>query len=1290
MTGWYSLISIYLIIPIVIGNEFTVNPGDIIGDENCSGKVDDFLCECCADSDTVNIHLLPGRHVFRVNNYPCYLTNKTSVVITGNSPNNTTILCDGFSIMLAIVQNVTISNITFEGCGGGMEDYVNSSFESFVYLGQGSRFVFLFIDSADITFSNVRMQNTLGYSIISFDAYGIVKLLGVHIENTNFQNDNVCIGYDYESDEATFSCSGSGVMFVYRFINTSNDSLIIDNCFFKNNVNIIPLKPYRVFRDAINVGYYRNPIPLVGAGCITLYFTQTDFPVSASITNTIFLNNTGSYSASVAITSVYSVLSQTRFNNCTFMNNNFYSTLVSLSYPYQNGGIKLLYLIVIGDEQFPNLLLPGPTESEMLAITHCNFVQVGGAIHIEKLAANNLTITVRIRDCNFTNNNATTGAVFTALDNRFRLSAEYTTISAIKILMTNVNAMGNVLYTPSEFVTGVFVLYNVQVTVTCNKECKFWNNNPSVFYGRNSELTLIGSMSFEYNDATNGGALHILNTVVFVHTGAKLQFTHNHAKLSGGAFNIDFTNTNVETQDICPIQFIGSIGPIFDLSDSEIEKLNVSISFRNNTVGDNGILESIFCNVFYRCSWFTDTVVQINLGIQAPVEDDRRLAVYRRVLTFNPPNSADNHTYIQAYLPCPCEDSGMYNFTACALMQTISSNQTVVPGRLFNISLVTVDIVGSVGYSRTLYSSAYENSTSGKRLVLDFGQDERPFSLVNRSCTSIEFIIYGTGRTISNNGVLKLSLNSVNPSFLYLSFTIVGCPVGFQKEVIVDRAYGCICDVFFNSSDGISCDTATGSIRRSSHQAWLGVYNGDLEYFKFCSPTYCHTDFRTFDLSEEDVLCTNHHSGRVCGECEDGYSRVFGSDVCRRCSSAWLTTILLYAFLGLLLLSVLYLLNFNVTLGVINGLIFFCNVMSINEELFFNTQISEFSFLHVFISLINLDLGFEICFYDGMSQLAKTGLQFVFPVYLWVLMFIIIYVGKFYFRSHKKLSSRSALPILATLLLLAYSKVLRTIINVLAFGHVKSSSEGSITVWLADPNIEYLTGVHIVLFIIGILFLLLFVLPFAIGLTFPSLILWSKKMSYFFPLFDCFVAPYKVKYRYWFGLRALVLLYIAIMEAVIFNDREAVLVSSITVVGFFALVQSYIRPFKNKIANLLDLTFMGIFLLLSVVVLYIYPSSNGFRNVNIAVEVLGYVSFVFFLLVVVYHIFQITKHTGICMSLVKQYEKAAKMITGFSFPVFGGGHYKNNLTEDQNYRRVNNSAEMPEELQFRESFLEHL
>ena len=41
---------------------------------------------------------------------------------------------------------------------------------------------------------------------------------------------------------------------------------------------------------------------------------------------------------------------------------------------------------------------------------------------------------------------------------------------------------------------------------------------------------------------------------------------------------------------------------------------------------------------------------------------------------------------------------------------------------------------------------------------------------------------------------------------------------------------------------------------------------------------YCNEDLISFSLNEENVLCISHHSGRVCGGCEDGFSRVFDSD----------------------------------------------------------------------------------------------------------------------------------------------------------------------------------------------------------------------------------------------------------------------------------------------------------------------------------------------------------------------------------------------------------------------------
>ena len=50
---------------------------------------------------------------------------------------------------------------------------------------------------------------------------------------------------------------------------------------------------------------------------------------------------------------------------------------------------------------------------------------------------------------------------------------------------------------------------------------------------------------------------------------------------------------------------------------------------------------------------------------------------------------------------------------------------------------------------------------------------------------------------------------------------------------------------------------------------------------------------KTSNSSHTDTLRRPHRRGVLCGECEEGYSVVFGSGDCMKCSNWWLLTILL-------------------------------------------------------------------------------------------------------------------------------------------------------------------------------------------------------------------------------------------------------------------------------------------------------------------------------------------------------------------------------------------------------------
>ena len=74
----------------------------------------------------------------------------------------------------------------------------------------------------------------------------------------------------------------------------------------------------------------------------------------------------------------------------------------------------------------------------------------------------------------------------------------------------------------------------------------------------------------------------------------------------------------------------------------------------------------------------------------------------------------------------------------------------------------------------------------------------------------------------------------------------------------------------------------------------------------------------------------------------------------------------------------------------------------------------------------------ETCFYNGMDDYAKMWLQFVFPAYLIIIAITLIITSRYSIKV-QRLTAQRALPVLATLFLLSYTKVLRTVSYVLFY-----------------------------------------------------------------------------------------------------------------------------------------------------------------------------------------------------------------------------------------------------------------
>ena len=165
--------------------------------------------------------------------------------------------------------------------------------------------------------------------------------------------------------------------------------------------------------------------------------------------------------------------------------------------------------------------------------------------------------------------------------------------------------------------------------------------------------------------------------------------------------------------------------------------------------------------------------------------------------------------------------------------------------------------------------------------------------------------------------------------------------------------------------------------------------------------------------------------------CAEGLSLMLGSNKGRVCTNHYLAPIAAFIFAGLCLCVLLLTLNLTVSVGSINGLLFYANMVKLNRSVLFSS--GQIPVLSQFIAWLNLDLGIETCFFNGLDGYWKTWLQFAFSLSL--ITGIIICCR--YSRKLSRLCGNNAVPVLSTLILMAHSKLLITIKNALMISRIQ-------------------------------------------------------------------------------------------------------------------------------------------------------------------------------------------------------------------------------------------------------------
>ena len=479
---------------------------------------------------------------------------------------------------------------------------------------------------------------------------------------------------------------------------------------------------------------------------------------------------------------------------------------------------------------------------------------------------------------------------------------------------------------------------------------------------------------------------------------------------------------------------------------------------------------------------------------------------------------------------------------------------------------------------------------------------------ISENCTELHYTI-GFPTNSWCELFLKIALDSDEDLNIFY-IRQIACPNGFVK---LDKR--CQCDPVLVQYGIINCNINDQTILRPAN-SWISTTNHNNSYtyhislhcpFHYCLPHSSHLNFST-----PNSQCQFNRSGLLCGQCQQGLSTVLSSSNCQQCSNIFLLLIIPIAVTGLVLVLMLFALNLTVTDGTINGFIFYVNIISINTPVFF-TELNHFAPFYTFISLANLDLGIQTCFYNGMDDYAKMWLQLAFPLYLIFIATLIIITSR-YSTTIQRLTARRALPVLATLFLLSYTKILRIVSSVLFFYSTITHlpSKHTTLVWSVDANVP-LFGVRFTILFIVCLILFLILVPFNVILLFTRTLSRFRFINKFKPLLDAYQGPYKNKYYYWTGLQLL-------MRAVFFGisslDRNINIVISILLLTAIIGLQGALQPFKVKYKNYQEMLLFFNLHGLYVSLLYSQLQGNASSTVvNVAITL----ATVHFSFIIVYH-----------------------------------------------------------------------
>jgi predicted outer membrane repeat protein len=1149
------------------------------------------------------LYLQPGVHTVYNTTIISDLTNLLIVGTSEVSRDQVVITCSqGQGLSFVNISGLFLSHVTISNCGLGGQllsskvDILRNYIELFIYFPSATQVAVFLGLCENVSIVNTTITNTIGLGLIGINVLGNSVISGVNFTNNRYPL----------TGRVLRSRIGGGAYFFYgdlhpnvsdTFSMQKSSVLILNRSRFEFNSDSSSVAQVEANYQYILFGSGVAVYPVGGAGGLTIMLAQRRFPSIVCVISTLFSKNSAAFGGGGHV-GIFSGVehSHVSFQDCIFDSNH-----VDDRYGSSNGGAGLAVFTGLFNPLQSNLAIA--TENVSVTISGSSFVgnnaTKGGGLFTFSLY-NGLTSVIAsinsdgtssgpiisLLNCIFEHNTARYGAGLS-----FEQRIDHGSNGNVAIEISNVTVAKNALTGQRSSFTNMdsSAMHFEGITVTVSGKLFISDNTATGLYLSAGSMIISSgaTVTLSRNTGVLGGGVHLAGRlpIIISMPNSKLLFRENRAALQGGAIYVSSQQVTTVTDVLTPLNDECFFLPItreikcapgnLTCYNEVVRDLNIHVSFQGNEAPLGG---AVYGSSLETCLW-TFPLRVVRDKVAPGLQMLQFLAVsYPGIFDFD--QTLDNPSVVS---------------TVPSAISVNAAQAELIPGQQTRLNVSIMDDYNNEipAVISSLVSSDSDDSSNATSTLGESG-----YWFTDTDTLNAMFRITGLENTEVNVTFFTTDTFTTKE----VVFVLSSCPLGIVYDMSTSS---CVCDPRVNT-DGVTCDNLTLDINLPNN-VWMGTLVGDLAtdgdvIIHRCGPG-CVDGSKLFNSSDFDTQCKESlgRSGVLCGGCAPSLSATFGSLGCFRCSNYSLFLIPVFILAGIVLFIMVALLGFTIDKGWINIVLFYCNLLSIYGYIisvrYGNTV------LFVPAALLSLQIGTNLCFYDGMTALVRTGLQLIFPAYLFALMGVFTLLCRRYSWLSKRFSPTTTL---VTLAIMCYVSTLNSCIDILG-GITLVTVEGRSSVrWRIDPNQEYSNGYHLFLVHVAVVLLVMYIIPFPIMMLCPTLL--YRYVKRFKPFYDALWAPYKRKYRFWLGVRLILLLILFSLPRIF----EITFIIPILILYIMQYLQLILRPFTLSSINYVDN-----FLLLILSIVLLGSVYKELLSSTFASTIISWIEYVLLVLVIV-------------------------------------------------------------------------